>query len=174
MNDRHIEVQPLTTDKFRPYGWLLGKATPLPSEITSFSNANITFTEEHIFDPGVHGETQILWVTYRQSCRKLQSLEVHRLCEQAVIPLTGEITQLVAGSHKDGSLNISTLIAFRVPIGVGICMRPGCWHTTRVDEHEVKCVMLTRRSTTIDLAAHLTGQSILSESSITIIDRELG
>ena len=133
----------------------------------------LAFQEEHVFGPGVHGESQILWVIYRQRRREVHSLEVHTLCEQAVVPLSGEIIQIVATSQNDGSLDTSSLTAFRIPTGQGICMRPGCWHTTRVGAQEVKCVMFTRRSTTIGLVAHLTSGSSLSESSITLLDRTL-
>lgn len=34
-------------------------------------------------------------------------------------------------------------------------MQPGCWHATRIKSDEVRCAMLTRRSTTLDLASHL-------------------
>lgn len=34
-------------------------------------------------------------------------------------------------------------------------MEPQCWHATRVDVGEVKCLMLTRRSSTLDLVVHL-------------------
>ncbi len=68
-----IEVQPLTVHNFRPYGWLLGKATPPESGSVAFSNAETTFQEEHIFDSGVGGELQILWVIYRNQQREVPS-----------------------------------------------------------------------------------------------------
>jgi ureidoglycolate lyase len=64
-------------------------------------------------------------------------------------PLTGETIHIVTGSHQDESLDESSMSAFRVPAGKGICMRAGCWHTTRADAREVKCLM----PTTIDLIA---------------------
>ena len=165
-----IDIQPLTVDTFRPYGWLLGKAIRLDGSIPAFRNAEIYFREEHIFDPGIGGETQVLWVNYRDRSREVSRLEVHRLTQQAIVPLTGEIILVVAGSGQDGSPEVSGMRAFRVPVGEGICMRAGCWHTTRVEAPEVKCLMLTRRSTTIDLIAHLTSGSPLSESERCPVD----
>jgi ureidoglycolate lyase len=164
-----IDVRPLTVENFRPYGWLLGKAIRLDGSIPAFSNAEIDFWQEHIFDPGTGGETEVLWVNYRNRQRAVYSLEVHRLTQQAIVPLTGEIIHVVASSREAGSLDESSLCAFRVPVGQGICMRPGCWHTTRVDAQEVKCLMLTRRSTTVDLVSHLNGGCSLSESGIAVV-----
>ena len=115
----------------------------------------------------------MLWVTYRNRQRAVTSLEVHRLTQQAIVPLTGEIIHVVAGSRQDGSPDDGSMRAFRVPVGQGICMPPGCWHTTRVDVQEVTCLMLTRRSTTVDLIAYLTGGSSLSESAVAAVDRTL-
>jgi ureidoglycolate lyase len=168
-----IDIQPFTIDNFRPYGWLLGKTFRLDGSIPAFSSREMDFREEHVFNPGIGGETQVLWVNYRDRSREVSRLEVHRLTQQAVVPLTGEIIQVVAGSEQDGSPDISSMSAFRVPVGEGICMRAGCWHTTRVDTHEVTCLMLTRSSTTIDLIAHFTGGPPLSESAISAVDRRL-
>ena len=111
----------------------------------------------------------MLWVSYKNRLREVSNLEVHRLSQQAIVPLTGAIIQVVAGGRPDGSPDGSSIRAFRVPVGEGICMRPGCWHTTRVYAQEVKCLMLTRRSTTVDLVAYLTGGSSLSESAVAVV-----
>jgi ureidoglycolate lyase len=163
---RLIDIQLLTEESFRPYGWLLGKNIQLDGSVPAFTNADIDFWHEHTFDPGSEGETEVLWVNYRNAQRALSTLEVHRLTQQAVVPLTGEIIQVVALSQEDGSLDLDSVRAFRVREGEGICMRAGCWHTTRVDAQEVQCLMLTRRSTTVDLVAHLNSGSGLSESAI--------
>jgi ureidoglycolate lyase len=168
-----IDLQALTIDNFRPYGWLLGKTIQLDGSIPAFSSRETDFWQEHIFNPGIGGETEVLWVNYKDTSREVSRLEVHRLTQQAVIPLTGEIIQVVAASEPDGSPDIGSICAFRLRVGEGICMQAGCWHTTRVDAHEVKCLMLTRRSTTIDLVAHLAGGSPLSESAISVIDKKV-
>jgi ureidoglycolate lyase len=168
-----IEIQALTIDNFRPYGWLLGKTIRLDGSVPAFSNREIDFWQEHIFNPGSGGETEVLWVNYKDTSREVSRLEVHRLTQQAVVPLTGEIIQVVAASDPDGSPDISSISAFRVRVGEGICMQAGCWHTTRVGAHDVKCLMLTRRSTTVDLINHLTAGSPLSESAIWAIDKKI-
>jgi len=92
---------------------------------------------------------------------------VHRFTQQALVPLSSALIQVVAASQPDGTPNPETIAAFRVPTGQGICMQPGCWHTTRVLEaDEVTCLLLTRRSTTVDLIAHFTTGSVARESAI--------
>lgn len=167
-----LYVQPLTVDAFRPYGWILGTVR-LDGSIPAYSSVEIDFWQEHVFTSGVGGETEILWVSYKNRQRAVSNLEVHRVTQQAIVPLTGEIIHIVAGSRQDGSPDTDSMSAFRVPVGEGICMLPGCWHTTRVDAAEVTCLMLTRRSTTVDLIAYLNGGSSLSESAIAVVDRTL-
>jgi len=75
----------------------------------------------------------------------------------------------VARSAADGTPDLSTLAAFHVAQGQGVCMRPGCWHATRVAGDEVTCMMLTRSSTTVDLIQHLTTDASATESAIAAI-----
>jgi ureidoglycolate lyase len=165
-----INIQPLTIEGFRPYGWVLGKTIELDGSIPAFSDAETDFWQEHIFDSGAGGETQMLWLNYRNRKREVYTLEMHKLTHQAVIALTGEIIQIVAESQHDGSPHLAKIKAFRIDVGKGICMRAGCWHATRVDEREVRCLMLTRSSTTNDLVAHLRDGSPLLESAIANVD----
>ncbi len=165
-----ISVHPLESAAFDAYGWVLG-ASPTDAEPSRrFLSPATDFWSAHAFDTGAHGQTEVLWVIYRSGERVVDSLEVHHLTEQAIIPLTGSIIQIVAlGVEGDSRPDPSTLAAFRVEPGQGICMRPGCWHTTRVLADEVRCAMLTRRSTTLDLVAHLAHGAPTVESAIVSI-----
>ena len=160
IQDGILRVQELTQSAFAPYGWMLGKSIPSEdSGIPRFSNPATDFWQEHVFDAGPGGETEMLWVNYRgdASPLPLESLEVHKLTQQAIVPLNGDIIQIVATTDPDGNPDLMTLAAFLIPAGKGICMAPGCWHATRSCAPEVSCLMLTRRSTTSDLIEMLTG-----------------
>ena len=128
--------------------------TPVPSPTSGASTCSLQAGH----DP------EILWVTYRDAIARVDRLEMHKLTEQAVIPLTGDIIQIVAASTPVGVLDTATIRAFRVPMGMGLCMRPGCWHATRVATIESTCIMLTRSATTADLIGHLTSGAPLVES----------
>lgn len=158
-----IEVETLTAEAFAPFGWMLGKPCMTEDEAT-FESPGSDFWSEHLFDT-MGGDPEILWVAYRSREREITRLESHLMTEQAVIPLTGSIIQIVGCSLEDGSLDAASLRAFRVAAGQGICMRPGCWHATRVEAGEITCVMLTRRSTTLDLANHLNRNGAMRESA---------
>lgn len=164
---KRIPVHPLESQAFDAYGWVLG-TPPSDSDLAPrFLSPATDFWSAHAFDTGAGGEAEVLWVVYRSSDRQIASLEAHHLTQQAIIPLTGSIIQIVArGMARDGSPDPSTLAAFRVEPGQGICMRPGCWHTTRVLAGEVRCAMLTRRSTTLDLVAHLAHGTPAVESTV--------
>lgn len=163
-----LEIRRLEPEGFAPYGWMLGKPVPAAHAGTPvFSNAATDFWQEHVFETGAGGEPEVLWVRYRSADRAVGNLEVHRLTQQAIVPLTGPVIQVVAASGADGLPDTATLAAFAVPVGQGICMRPGCWHATRIAAPgEVTCLMLTRRSTTADLIAHLDGRQAAVESAI--------
>jgi ureidoglycolate lyase len=169
-----LTIQALTAGAFEPYGWMLGKPFPedravpsaVPSEVPSFTSPSSDFWREHLFDAGLSGDPEILWVRYRDCDAEVMKLEAHWLTEQAVVPLTGPLVQIVATSTPDGHPDLESLAAFKVPVGEGICMRPRCWHTTRALQDEVTCLMLTRRSTTFDLAVHLLTGAPAGESAI--------
>ncbi|MGF6996566.1 ureidoglycolate lyase [Paraburkholderia sp. GAS32] len=161
-----LTIQPLTAGAFEPYGWMLGKPFPADSAAPSFASPSSDFWREHLFDAGLSGDPEILWVRYRDCEAEVMKLEAHWLTEQAVVPLTGPLVQIVATSTPDGHPNLESLAAFKVPVGEGICMRPRCWHATRALQNEVTCLMLTRRSTTFDLAVHLLTGAPAGESAI--------
>ncbi len=165
---RTLGICRLDARAFAPYGWMLGKPLPAAGAGTPvFSNPATDFWQEHVFDTGAGGETEVLWVNYRNADRAVGNLEVHLLTQQAIVPLTGPVIQVVAASGADGLPDAATLAAFEVPVGQGICMKPGCWHATRIaTPGEVTCLMLTRRSTTADLVAHLDGREAAAESAI--------
>ncbi|GAA5233332.1 ureidoglycolate hydrolase [Verticiella sediminum] len=162
-----VICQPLTEHAFAPYGWMLGKPLPAPAAAAvAFSNAATDFWQQHVFDAGAGGETEILWVNYRSTEPMIGTLEVHDLTEQALVPLTGPVLHVVARSRDDGSPDLASLRAFALHPGQGVCMRPGCWHASRVPEREAACLMLTRRSTTADLVRHLRGEADGTESRL--------
>lgn len=127
------------------------------------------FWRAHDFEPGAGGKTEVLWVNYRSGSLRLRTLEVHWFTEQAIIPLgAGEIVHVVCPALDDDRRlpDLARLRAFRVGGGLGVCMRPGCWHTSLVLAGQTTCLMLTSRSTTRDLVVHLKGESKAVETSI--------
>ncbi len=159
-----VEVQTPTEQSVAPYGWLLGKGFPAEDGAVAFGDASGGFWHEHPFDPGEGGETEVLWVDYRNADPLVGRFEQHPLTQQAVVPLTGDIVQVVALSGPDGAPDLETLRAFRLGPGVGLCMRPGVWHATR--SQGATCLMLTRRSTTLDLVKALKGAAPAAETSL--------
>jgi len=162
-----IEVPDETA--FAEFGWVLGTTRETELGATGFSHPGSDFWHAHDFNPGAGGETEVLWVNYRNDDLRLRALEVHWLTEQAIIPLGGKgIVHVVCPTRADGSRlpDTARLRCFRIDPGMGICMRPGCWHATFVLGGEATCLMLTRRSTTRDLVEHLKGGSAALESSI--------
>lgn len=163
-----LAVLPLSADAFAPYGWMLGKDFKLETAIAGFTNSATDFWQEHIFDPGQSDQTEVLWVNYRSQA-EVSMLEVHRLTEQAIVPLTGTVLHIVGLSLPTGEPDLSSLKAFRINPGQGICMRPDCWHASRVESGQVTCLMLTRSTTTMELVAHMTLGAPAKESALEAI-----
>lgn len=158
---RTIPVEPLSEQAFAPFGWVLGSAYPGEPHDAAFTNPDSDFWHMHEFHPGHGGVAEVLWVNYRNDSLRLRTLEAHWLTEQAIVPLGGAaILHVVCPTLDDGSRlpDLTRLRCFHVPSGRGICMRPGCWHASFVTEGQTTCLMLTRRSTTRDLVAHLKGE----------------
>ena len=112
----------------------------------------------HDFDPGEGGATEVLWVTYRPRALVVSSLEVHWDTQQAVVPLgSASIIQVLCPSKSDGSKDpdLENIGAWLIQPGQGICMMPGCWHATFAMDQEATALMLSRRSTTLDLVEQL-------------------
>ena len=160
-----VTIAALSAEAVAPYGWMLGKGLPAQTGIPVFSNARTDFWQEHVFD-AAGGEPELLWVNYRDKNPDIDTLEVHLHTQQAIVPLQGEIIQVLALDAGDGTPDPASLRAFRIAPGQGICMRPGCWHATRVSDGETRCLMLTRRSTTVDLIAHLDRGAPMTESAL--------
>jgi ureidoglycolate lyase len=161
-----LPIEPLTEAAVTSYGWMLGKPMATAPDAAAFASPASDFWQEHVFDAGVDGETEVLWVTYRSADPVVAKLEVHHLTQQAVVPLTGSIVQVVAASTPAGEPDPATLKAFLIPQGEGICMKPGTWHATRTADTEATCLMLTRRSTTADLVRHLNQGAVATESRL--------
>jgi ureidoglycolate lyase len=143
---------------------MLGKPQSLQNDAIGFRSSASDFWHEHLFDPGTNGDTEVLWVNYRDNNPLVSRLEVHHVTQQAVVPLTGDIVQVLCLSDTNQTPDLSTLRAYHLSPGVGICMRPGVWHATRADD--ATCLMLTRRSTTADLIDHLVNARPAKESTI--------
>jgi len=161
-----VTIQTLTPEAFTPYGMMLGKPLPTDESRPVFSNPATDFWQEHLFKVGTDGQPEILWVNYRLTDARIDTLEVHLKTQQVIVPLVGEIIHIVAASDAQGEPDLSTLTAFSISPGVGICMDVGCWHTTRVRAHEARCLMLTRQSTTADLIQHLDQNKPATESRL--------
>lgn len=165
---REVTVEEPTAESVTPFGWLLGKAYPGDPAIPAYSHPGSDFWQEHVFQPGNGGETEVVWVNYRDTSLVVRKLEAHWLTQQALVPLVGEVVHVVCpGREDDRALpDLSRIKAFLIRPGRGICMRPGCWHTSFVREGQSTCLMMTRRSTTTELARHLAAGAPASETSI--------
>ena len=157
-------IEDLTPDGFAPYGVALGFADGHDQTNAGF-NAASDFWHEHDFISGTPG-AEFLWVIYRSNDPMVTVLEAHLHTEQALLPLTGEVIQIVAVTGPDGGPDLASLRAFRVRQGQGIVMAPGCWHASRTDGTAVSCAMLTRNSTTRDLVNYLSTGAELVETRL--------
>lgn len=151
-----IRVQVLTPEAYAPFGWVLGAGFGPHNEEFVESDAS-AFSHEHTFDPGEGGVPEVLWVNYIRKGQRLRHLESHLLTEQALVPVRGDpIVHVVCPPSKelteaDYHPDIANLKTFILDGTQGVCMRRGCWHGVFPLVDRAVYVMLTRRSTTLDL-----------------------
>ncbi len=163
-----IRIEALDERSFAPFGQMLGTPFPHDPDATAYGHPGSDFWHVHDFNPGAGGNTEVLWVNYRNAGLRVTGLEVHWLTEQAIIPLGVGLVHVVCPGREDGSRlpDLARLRAFRIDLGQGVCMRAGCWHASFVSGGQVTCMMLTRRSTTKELVAHLAHGSVAAETSM--------
>ena len=160
-----LTVEQLTPESFSPFGWVLGKAMTTAGDEPFFKGATLSMWREHLFDTGAPNETEIVWGNFSNNNPIVRTLEKRLLTQQAVVPLTGSLIQIVAASNESGGPDTGSIRAFEIPIGMGTFVRPGCWHAIRVSKGEVMALLLSRQSTTYDLIVHLHTGCPATESS---------
>ncbi|MGO1972876.1 MAG: hypothetical protein ACTH2Q_07940 [Propionibacteriaceae bacterium] len=143
-------VRSIEAHAFAPFGRVIDVGTQLGVSEPGFWSAETAFVSASPFDPGADGEVDLLWVTYDRVERPT-AFEAHLLTEQALIPISGSIVQHVfRPDHNGGRVE-----SFAVNPGQGIVMNRGCFHTTTSVNDHVVCLMVSRASTTRDLADSL-------------------
>ncbi len=167
-DERTVVVEDAAAADLGACGRVLGDPFPTDGAAPAYHGPLADFWHVHDFDPGDGGEPEVLWVRYRNTVLRVESLEAHWLTEQAVVPLDGVVVHVLCPTRDDGSRlpDLARLRAFRLTPGHGICMARGAWHTSFVLEGETTCLMLTRASTTAELARHLAGDGPATETSI--------
>ena len=166
-------VETLTENAFSPYGQVFDGRFPGKEPVSACRLPNSDFWQASTFDPGMNGQTEVLWVNYRDTSLVLKSLEAHWLTEQAIVPTQGSTLIHVVAESIEGQQyqpDCSTARAFYVAVGQGVCMRPGCWHASFSSSGEIQCLMLTRTSTTRELVGHLSNGTRATETSIVSVE----
>lgn len=172
MNQRLL-VETITEHAFAEFGRVLSGPFPGKEPTSAFSFPKSDFWQATTFDPGSNGQSEVLWVNYRDTSLVLKSLEAHWLTEQAILPLQGTGLIHAVARSVEGQQHLpdlKTVKAFHIAVGQGICMKPGCWHASFSTGGVVQCLMLTRTSTTLDLVQHLSKGTSATETSIVGIE----
>ena len=126
-----IPIEPLEAYRCEPYGWMLGKPVRTDGDAPAFVSPASDFWREHLFDTGTPGETEILWVVYRNRGAEISALELHRLTQQAIVPLTAPVVPSAGSRTEDSTVDGRVAIAgcgTRLPIrppGPALC-EPRC------------------------------------------------
>jgi ureidoglycolate lyase len=154
----HLIVRNLDASALGDWAKVLPTALSDCPNAQSWHSTRSDFWHVHDFEPGDGGETEVLWVTYRPIDSVVASLEVHWFTQQIVVPLgSSALIQLLCPTKQDGSNtpDLNKIGAWLIRPGQGVCMMPGCWHASLAVDSEVTAMMLTRRSTTLDLVLQL-------------------
>ena len=152
-----LRVQRLTPEAIAPFGWVIGEK-PEPGNPTLFSTATVKFQTAHDFDPGAGGVTEMVWATYGPGPMTCSGLESHRLTEQSFTPLGGSVPliHVLAPPPEDPMApniapDMTRAAAFLIDGTKGVCLRRGTWHNHVSLGGWANFLMLTRRSTTVEI-----------------------
>jgi ureidoglycolate lyase len=127
------------------------------------------FRHDALFDPGAGGQVEVLQVIYRDPGPEVTRMERHLLCEQALV-VTGAVGRVqVLARDRGGRPDPESAVALRLEAGQGVVMARGVWHATLAPDGPALGLMLTRASTTADLAAHLSDAAALQESELAVM-----
>jgi ureidoglycolate lyase len=158
-----IMVEPLTPERFAPFGWLIGMK-PEANDPALFGNDITKWRTAHDFNPGQGGVTEFVWVNYGRKPLVVDKLESHRLTEQSFIPLGGSvpIIHVLAPPPEDPMAadirpDMSKARAFLLEGTMGTCLKRGTWHAHFSLGNWANFLMITRRSTTVDIESQMDG-----------------
>jgi ureidoglycolate lyase len=164
-SSKQIAVQALTPDAFSPFGWVLGRR----EHAEEIKGQTAMLWHEHDFDVGVGGTVEFVWTQYGRRGFVIERLEMHRLTEQAAIPIGKEPVVFVVCPPPQDPLarvvepDLNQMAAFLLDGTKAICLKRGCWHWTFALVEPANYLLVTRRSTTIDFY----GEQGLTESVVT-------
>lgn len=151
-----IVIRGLTREAYAPFGWILG-SRPVSQNQDYLDGKDLTAWHEHNFQPGEGGVVEFVWIEYKRGGFSISRLESHRLTEQALIPVSGKPMVHVVCPPPDDPLknhiapDLDRMMAFLLDGSRGVCMRRGCWHDHFPLVDQVTYLMVTRRSTQVDI-----------------------
>ena len=168
---KRIKVQGLAREAYEPFGWVLGGA-PDRHDPHYFEAEISTFWGEHVFQVGQGGAVQLVWLQYKARGFEVGEFESHRLTEQALIPVAGSpMVHVVCPPPQDPMAteivpDLERMQAFLLDGTKGVCMKRGCWHTPLPLVGGASYLMITRKSTTVDL---INGERSGAEATETVV-----
>jgi ureidoglycolate hydrolase len=152
-----VQLHPLTPQEYEPFGWVLGPAPPVSEETECVDELASIYWNAHDFHPGEGGVVEFAWSIYKLRPFSVVVLECHRLTEQAFIPIGGfPLGHVVCPPPEDPSAgavapDLGRVKAFLLDGSTGVCMRRACWHTNFPLVDGTTYLVVTRRSTQVEL-----------------------
>lgn len=118
---REIAIQLISDDRFAPFG----RAIFVPDTTIRIDSSNALAS----LRPHAVASLYTTLIPATQTPIDVKLMERHRYSSQTFLPLAIEdYLIIVAHSKPDGSPDISTVQAFKVPGDWGITYAPGVWH----------------------------------------------
>jgi ureidoglycolate lyase len=116
-----IDVEPITDEIFAPFG----RAIYAPNTRTRLDSSDALVSLRQRAEPSLY----TTFVPAATMPLEVKLLERHRYSSQTFLPL-GDVDYLIIVAHSklDGSPDVSTAKALRVPGDWGITYAPGVWH----------------------------------------------
>ena len=140
----NIEIQPLTVEKFKPYGQVI---KPPGKEEPTISNDDLTYWKQQAFIK-TKGDIEVGVLKIRKHDMLFSEMEKHLETPEMLIGLDGDFVVPV-GPPSEDIPSPDSIEAFHVKHGQAIIMDTGCWHggPKPLDRNEVTLLVIFKDNT---------------------------
>ena len=143
MEEVAVFVKDVTLENFAAYGNLIDSANK-----TADAASAVFDYWDGLGEVKAEGKVSFGMVRSHPGPLVATNLERHLKTSETLIPMTGEITLVVAAATESAAADLSSAAAFKVPQGKAVTLKPGTWHYVPMHaDKEVKTMVVFRAGT---------------------------
>jgi ureidoglycolate lyase len=121
-----VKIKELTLENFNKFGSFANMINP---DAVKIGAKPVEFFRD-LIGQNLGRNTGVSFSTCRVTKRPfvVKELEFHTFCQEGILPLDGDILLTLAPATANGDLPWDRIVAFQIPKGTMVTLRPGVWH----------------------------------------------